>query len=323
MQIKKSLVILGLAVLFLVPFASAGFFDFLTGKVTVYNTNVTANVISTQATVITSVRLNQSLFIPENNTATVVVNFTASDLDGSNDINLTSGYVNIYNNFCAAGPKARNSTTTCVNVTPSGLGVFDVNFTCQVVFQYYDCAGSNWIVNASILFDHTPFLASNSSLNLTIAGNTAIAVSPLQVAFPDLSVGFGYNSTTDNNITNLGNLVPNIKLAAYNLVGESNSSFTFNSANFSAESLNGTHLSTTNFCIDGNVLTNGTNQYVGKKAPAAIGDRPFLNADTPNPGRITEVKYCIGTVPQLPAQNYSTAPPSQQWVISAIEGADN
>lgn len=315
MQIKKSLVIIGLTALLLIPLASAGFFNFITGKATGANTNVTAEIVSTQATVITSVRFVSPLTLQENTTVVDVINFTASDLDGSNDINMGSGVVNV-SKVCGGSTVARISSS-CTNTTPSGLAIIDVNFTCPVTLQYYDCVGS-WNVNASINYTHGIVVAKayNDSTSLSINALQAVYISPLSVAFNPLAAfDTDQNSTTDNYVTNTGNQVPNIELTAVDLHGQTNSSIIFPANNFTSLSLNSTHTLTSNFCANGVQLVNATPSTIATTA-GPVGDRPLVNRDGGNAGSTTEIKYCIPSVPQLFSQNYTTDF-AGSWVISA------
>jgi len=314
---KKSLVIIGLAVLLLVPFASAGFFDFMTGKTTSADTNVTAQIISTQNTTIPYVAFNPTLQPVENTSVTEIVNFTASDLDGSNDIILTSGVVRI-TNICNGG--ASRTSYSCENITPSGLAVIDVNFTCSVNLTYYDCVSTDWVVNVSINYTHATInTAYNDTTRLNVTFVRSVDISPLSVAFNPLeALSSNQLSVINNSITNYGNQIPNINLTSIDLHGQSSSAIIFPSNNFTALAVNSSN--SDDICLNGIPLANATGKIVATTA-GSVGNRPLLNKDGGYSGATTQLKYCIPLVPQLFAQNYTTAL-AGPWTITATGWAN-
>lgn len=313
MQIKKSIVIIGLAVLLLAPLASAGFFDWITGRGTEGLTNMTATVTSNTAPRITSVNFTTSLNLNEGNApsaTTGTFTLVVYDLDGAIDVDKDKTWMNVSLAACNGENRNRNVYCTNTSLTTGGTGNY-VNFTCPVVFNYYDCAG-NWIVNASNK-DLQGANATNDTTTLTVNTLNSMTVSPLAVNFGNLAVGdTDKASAVNNTANNTGNSLPvKIDLNSTNLKGETQTTYSFDASNF--KSSNSNVSTSVNPCSSGIALTAGSYVIIGN---ASLGTRPLVNIDAGKPGQHTYVGYCIPAVPSLPRQNYTTAAEGK-WTIRA------
>jgi len=298
-----------LALLFLVPFASAGFFDFLTGKATSATTDVTTTITSNTAPQITSVDFTSTLNPVEGTTTSHVFNFTAYDLDGASDINISSANIHITYSDCNG--EARDRSASCTNTSAAEGQINTVDFTCDVTFQYYDCAGS-WNVNATV-YDlySTPALAVNDSTSLTVSATQSITVSPSEVQFPSLSVGdVDKSSTINTTVNNTGNVGVDLSVNSSNLQGDLLTSYYFGAGNFSSITSN---VTTLNNPCEANALVAREYVDVGN---STYGSKPAVNLDAGHPGQYVTIRYCIPSVPSLPRQNYTSG--SEPWIVKGV-----
>ena len=121
---KKSVVIIIFAVLLLVPLASAGFFDWFTGKVT-QETDLAITVGNTPPTV-DFISVTGSTIAPlENSAKLITFSVLASDHDGVNDLDDISLFVN----FSSSGEATRSSIGgNCALV--GDINSTTANYTC-------------------------------------------------------------------------------------------------------------------------------------------------------------------------------------------------
>ena len=301
MQIKKSLMIAALAALLLVPFASAGFFDFITGRGTSGDVNVTAQVVSDTAPVVTAVIFNDSFDLAEGSEKTFNINVTVYDVDGSSDI--STAYVNV-SNTCDSEPRNRNAVCTPI---AGETGDSEMNYTCDVIIMYWDCDGY-WLVNATGV-DNEEKSNSNDTLTVNVGSLPSLEIYPLAINFGDLNVSdTNKQSLVDNTLNNTGNFdFTAIEVNSTDLNGTKSgiTGFVFPANNFTAL----TAYSSPYPCSSGYQLTAGS-------SVTASGDSPKRRKETDISQQSATLSYCIPLVPQLPAQIYNTDTQGP-WTIKA------
>jgi hypothetical protein len=256
---RRDILIAGfLAVLIVLPLASAGIFDFLTGKVTASQTNVTIPVGNTPP-VITSVSYPATVDPVEANQRTVYISFIAYDHDcypGYNDINTATGTFSITN------PGETTKSGSCSYVT--NISLKESNFSCTFNMDYWDEAAS-WNINVTIA-DNSAAYYSNDGSSFTYNSLTAFVMAPTSMTYATLYPGNTSNKATNNplNLNNTGNYVVtsgNIQLNATIITGESDPSSKIASDLFNvslADNCAGTTLANSTFVnITGSTLPRG------------------------------------------------------------------
>jgi hypothetical protein len=231
---KRNLSILSVLVLivFFISFVSAGFFDFLKGKVTGHDVTdtVTLNVSVTSGTpVIWDVRVQSPLTLTLGPNPTYFhVNFSVNDTDGADNLNNVTAAVNI-----SSGVETPRFNTSCAVVNYGGN---DANYSCLVTAWWFD-DDADWVIGANIT-DLNSNTGSNTTDTITIGTLTGFEMYPSALAFSTLTPGT-YNQTPNNYVSmnNTGNDPfgsGNVQINASDLRGEQSPGYALWAGNFSA-----------------------------------------------------------------------------------------
>ena len=162
----------------------------------------------------------------EDSITSVTFNFTITDENGFEDINISS----VNASFIRAGEPTRINES-CINYSQFGN---DMNFTCTIDMSYFDENG-DWTINVSIQ-DNEGEYAENSSTIFTYNILSAMKMSPTSLGWPEISltstdIGSTDNPIVINNTGNNPNL--NINVTAYDLRGEDKTEYFIYANNFS------------------------------------------------------------------------------------------
>ena len=222
MQIKKSVMIVALAALLIMPLASAGFFDFITGKATNANTNLNITVANTAPNI---TLVNVSTFLGDYPESSKLYTFAVYvyDHDGDRDVNGTLGPVAVNVNFTKGGETSRYASCAFAN----NLGdAKTAVYSCNVTFWYYDARG-NWNASASAN-DSSGAMAYNLTQILTVPVIWDFKMTPDLITWSNLVPGSDNASATEHSLlNNTGNIVYSvggnlIQMNATNLSGGTN-----------------------------------------------------------------------------------------------------
>ena len=298
---RKSLFLLSsflILALVLVPFISADFWSWITGKVA-EPTNVS---ITVSAIAVDWVSVITDQEITESGKTDVIFYFTASIPGGDvNDINDSNARAN----FTKAGQATRENLT-CINI--SDIDADTANYSCTIGFWYFDGAG-NWTITAAIS-DVNDNWAENDSTNVTLNESTGLTISPSELQW-DIVVPGATNKTSNNDPSLLNNtankniLVNNIEVRALDLYDQDTQAYFINSSNFTVDVETGNSC-TGEDCIecDGSQLANASYQTI-TGANLSAGNNS-LNYGNSTSGQ-EKLYYCLVDIPSdLPAKTYST-----------------
>jgi len=261
---KKSVLVIGLAVLLLVPMASAGFFDFFTGRAnSELGTNLTINIANTPPKVL-DISIAGSTINPTEATTTLV-NFSVlvDDHDGNFDIDNFSMVANFSRTneplreiFLGASPAAICDAGISPNVTTQ-------NFTCQIEMYWFDEAAT-WTVD--IILNDTSNAENFSTTSFTFASLTAFVLSPEVITFAEITPGTT-DQVSDNDPTvlnNTGNFDvtdTNILINSTNLTGETVASSIIDANLFTVSNRTGSSVECVGAAMNGSAfqtVSNGT-----------------------------------------------------------------
>lgn len=235
--------------------------------------------------------------ITEAATSPVELSFLASDSNGAHELDNSS----IYASFSLAGEDTRfNNTCIAEEVIDSTT----INYTCTIDLWYWDNAG-DWDINITIN-DTEGEYAENSSTTFTLGETSAMVMYPGSLGWTTLYGGDTNTLSTSNPITinNTGNkdiTSGNVRVTAYNLLGEEDSDHSIDASQFSVN---------INSACEGDALTNNT---------AVSVTSSILNAGNLTAGVAKEELYfCLEEVPSaIKSQSYST-PALFDWIIDII-----
>jgi len=221
MQIKKSVVIISLAALLIVPFASAGFFDFITGMDISRSTelNLTINNTYPEVRVVGTTSIPELLEETSTNYSFLVKVY---DHDGVRDVN-TSTVVNV--NFTLGSEDQRDAVCELIE---SDFDNKLATYNCTVIFWYWDAPG-NWIVQASAN-DSDGAMAYNLTQTLGVPNQVALKIYPDSITWNTALNPDAQNETASVNtiLNNTGNIdfesstVDYITINSTNLTGDIN-----------------------------------------------------------------------------------------------------
>jgi hypothetical protein len=298
---KREVIISGIVLILLISIASAGIWDsvkkVITGNpVGPQSQNVSVTVAGTHLPTIDEPSAAIAAQIPtENGITTVTFNVDVSDDDYVANIVDSSLLVQVSRG-------AIIKTATCGSST--NLDLNTKRFSCTINMNYYDEAGT-WDFYAEIR-DQESNLATKSIISYFVYNllpSFSAPLTPSSLTWPSLTPGgLNINSSNDPTIvTNTGNYRGNIKIQAYNLVGETN---------------NLENIPATAFSVSG---TSGSECTAG----VALGPDSAPSVDTSiyaNPGvsgsNTASIYYCITSVPTVSSQVYSTTARGQSWTVS-------
>ena len=235
---KRVLITLILMTAILLPYASAGFFDFFNkDKVKLSQeaeTNVSVTVGNAVPVIISVQQVTRGpsvgfVDLLAGTTANVYFNFSVRDDNGAADLNDASARA-VFNKSAVL-----NSATGCVRVLEAG----NVRtYQCAVVMNYYSEMGI-WSVNVSIR-DNSGNSAANIANTFSVQALKDISIAPLSISFPTVvpSSVTPVLSSANTTVTNKGNwevpLNGQITIIAYDLRGAITPSEIIPAANFRA-----------------------------------------------------------------------------------------
>ena len=226
----------------------------------------------------------------DDSTTSIVFNFTVTDTNGYDDINVSS----VNASFLRAGEVTRINTS-CVNYSQSGN---DMNFSCTIDMWYYDQNG-DWTINVSIKDDSEEYV-ENSSTNFIYNLLPGMKMSPITLGWPEINLPDTDTGSNDDpvQINNTGNSEPlNINITGYDLQGEEQSSYYIYAANFTVDD-------TSEGC-SGTAISNATSLNI--TSAILYRGNHSLNYNNATSGQ-EQLYFCLKGVPQdNPSQSYSSS----------------
>ena len=184
-----------------------------------------ATVLAANPTIVNIATVSPKDPTPGSTTA-VAIWFVADDADGDLDNTTVAVY------FSKTGEATRSDT----NCSAAGINETANNYTCSANMQFYDAPGS-WTINVTIS-DLTFNIAYNDTTAFTYNSGLHMSMTPTSISFGTaLNVSQSDVAATDDPIViqNIGNVnVTQVNVTAYDLVGETYSSYTIGSSNFEA-----------------------------------------------------------------------------------------
>jgi len=260
--------------------------------------SITASFELNAAPTISNVNVPSSTIMPlEENTKTVLVNFTVTDTNGYEDVDVSSAYVN----FTKAGESTRRGTS-CSNI---GAGGNEINLSCSVDMWYFDEAGT-WNVTVYVE-DVSDDAGVDDSETIDYGSLAAIQMVPAVLNWPEIIKGDTNTPSSEHSIINhTGNaLITQIVINATELVGESFPSHKIYAENFTAGLEGGLECDATPLANNEETIMSG-----------AVLERGNLSEG----GGVAqeEFYYCLKTTPStLIKQAYSTAL-SRAWYLKIL-----
>jgi len=219
---KKSdvMIVIALGVLLLLPFASAGFFDWLTGKVGSNPTDVNVPLGNTAPLIVnvfngTGKDVTVTADPNEESFTDVTVIFQAFDHDKSSDLDSATALAWV----TKAGEETRNVSSACT--AGAEIGGKYKNYTCTIRMQYWDAPGA-WTLT-TVIKDSSGAPATNATQGFLYSTLLSFKMAPNSVNWSVL-LPTNTNQKAINDPTvlnNTGNAIPFVYLNATNLTGES------------------------------------------------------------------------------------------------------
>jgi len=323
-KIKKGhlkYIVFSILVLLVIPFASAGFFDFIkdnfitgfqttTFEVSVPTLNFMPNV--------TFISLNTSETVTAGGIKDLNFSFVGQDTNGAGDLNDSSIIANI--TFTSTNIQTARNATCVVAAGQVGMSTNQRNYSCGFTgglnsIFFFDPPGS-WNVKVSIS-DNSSNFTINTSQWFSIQQTISINRTDATVNFP--AVNLGENNITSSNdpnsVQNIGNQNRTaLNLTAINLVGDSDSS----TSSIRIDAIN----FTTNY------ITNAAEVECQYNASAGSGGARLTNntmipmnvSILSGPDRLNDTYFCLLHAPgNLLSQVYSTGgtPNEPDWTFTA------
>ncbi len=297
----KVIVFLMALMLLVTPLISAGFFDDfyarITGKLTTNETSLNITIGNTPPT-IPFVFISSPYSPFEGGNKSVVVNFTATDIDGFENIDTSTAE----GRLTKSGEPTRLNTSCAVG---SNDGADNINFSCGIPLTYFDDAGS-WAINVTIS-DISGATISNTSISLTYSSLLAMVMSPTALSWPGIGPS-AINTEANENLTlnNTGNDEGlSINVTGFDLQGESETSQYLLAANFTVNSTGVGGGTCTTTAMANATSINVTNAILQR------GDNDLGNGQE-------ELVFCLAEVTTgASSQSYSSAVLGA-WVIRVI-----
>lgn len=295
------LIIFGIISVLSLSLISAGIFSDWWGRITGEATSDTASVnitVGNSDPIITWVEAISSQNPTEDSAKSITFNFTATDTDGSANIDTSTAA-----GYFQKGGETTRSNTSCVDWASSGN---NVNFTCTIDMWYFDGNGA-WTINVTVE-DINNAHAENSSTTFTYNLLNAIILSPTALAWP--SVGLSDTDTGSNNdpitLNNTGNDNSlTVDVTSYNLRGETTTTQYIFANNFTIGI-------TTEGC-SGTAMVNATATQVG----SAVLNKGNHSINDGSTGQ-EQVFFCLKGIPQdISAQSYSSAAYGA-WTVEVV-----
>ena len=326
---KQFLIALFLIIILLstLSFASAGFADWIrgkltpTGKATTYTgINITVGAGNApQIIQIGGVFLNHSISdvtLNEAGNVNVTVNFSVTDADGISNLRTIANV-----SFFRVGETQRINTT-CGRYESSGN---NANYSCRVDLWWFD-QGGTWTINATIS-DVSGNRAENSTINVTIVTLTGFNLGPANITFATLNPGAANSTPTTNmRLNNTGNqdfASDSISVNATTLWGETTTTIGLYSGNFTiSNTTSGGNIqcdlsrSTFNASATSSRMnvTSGASYVIINGANLSRGNSTINNGAAGQ----TNLYLCLTIVgSELSQQSYSTSL-GKSWTIQAV-----
>jgi hypothetical protein len=288
-----------LGMIFLLPFASAGILNWITGKASSQNLTMGADVGNT-APIITYVAPVSATNPVEGSTRTVTFKFTAYDHDNNNpavhDLTDGSARAELLN-----GATTRSATCTIVAEDKEKTS----NYTCSVDMYYWDTAAS-WKINVTIK-DASNAWAENSTTSFTYNSLTAFVMAPVAINWTSLSPGSTDNQATNDPsvLNNTGNYEStNIQINTTTLVGVTDNTKTIGGSNFTSK-------------IDDPACTGTVLSEVSEYVQVASAALPKGNLSAGSGAGQEELYYCLDVPASVTKQTYDTSAKGA-WTVKVV-----
>jgi len=300
---KSALIIVLVVVLLVMPLASAGFFDWITGRATSGQTNATVEITSNNAPVIEIVEFDTSNpSVGEGQFEYFVFNFSASDLDGIGDIDNGTGAINLTAVFPSGA--TRSNSSCAVSASDSNF----VNFTCSVGFYYFDIPTPVvWTVTAMV--SDGIDTGVNDTESFSLGQTSGMVLFPNSISWAALSAGAYDQATGPTYMNNTGNVnFTYITINASNLINEDSGSWKIDIGNFTVNNSEAAIGSCNSTVLE---LNNRTTVLTGS------GENMTLirgNLSAADPDSQEKIYYCLDVPTPLATGNYSTRD-SRAWEI--------
>ena len=302
---RKVMIFLGLLILLIVPFVSAGFFADFKAKITGELTTGTAELnitIGNTAPTITFIEDIIDVTPSESAANFTTFIFTADDIDGVANLDDSSPEAR----FQLEGETTRLNLSCVLSADIDGTSA---NYSCAVGMYYFDKNDANWFINVTIQ-DTNGARAINSSLIFTFTSLKAMVTSPAALTWPEFGVT-ATNQSSNNDpilINNTGNNVAlSVNVTGLNLQGETTDTQFIFANNISVENVDPS--------CGGTDMINNT----GTNITSAILERGnnSLNDQNATSGQ-EQAFFCVkGVNSDLSAQSYSSAAYGA-WTITII-----
>jgi len=272
-----------------VPVVFAGFSD-VWNKITGWATSGTTTVsisLGNNDPVVDSVFTIPAQSVTESGTTSVEFWFTATDIDGVGNLDDNSAQAR----FQKTGEETRQNLS-CVWV--SDIDTDTANYTCTIDIWYWDAAGVDWTINATIE-DINNAVGENSSTTFTLQETTAMVMSPTALTWPsigltDTNVLSNNDPITVNNTANKNIADGHLNVTAIDLQGETTATDFIYAHNFTGN---------INDACEGTVMANST-------AIAVSGATITAGNNSAGQGQ-EELYFCLEEVPSgISSQTYST-----------------
>jgi len=311
---KKSILygaIVFLLLILLINFSTAGFvewFNKITGKATSGTTAPNITIINS-APEIHNVSDIAAVTLTEGLGFNISFNFTASDIDGSGDLDNATAFAQI--NKTGETTRANNPSLGYANSSCLPLAFVqgnNITYGCNLTVYYFDGNG-DWSVNVTIS-DLSGATVTNISTFVTINLLTSMTINPptlnwTSVSLSDLNQGSSNDPLVINNTGNDINL--SIMVTAYSLQGEITTTQNIPAANFKVDGV-------TEGC-SGTAMVNATSTNV-TAATLNKGNNTIQAGDVTSGQE--EIFFCLTSLPAgLSAQAYSTQGSVADWSILA------
>jgi hypothetical protein len=314
MKRGKLLIFVGILVLLIVPLISAEVLsDFWSdfkekiGEITGYAEFGEASInitVGNNPPTIGWVEVITSKSPTEDLPTSITFNFTATDVDGYLNINVSTAE----SRFQLADEVTR-SNLSCVNWSQSED---DVNFTCNISMWYFDKA-DDWIINVTIKdINNAP--GENSSTNFSYTKFAGMKMSPTSLEWDEVWLATA-NEGSNNDpilINNTGNDGPiSINVTALNLQGEETTDEYIYAHNFTVENATeGCSGAATAMSNDTSINITSAILYKGNHS---------LHHKNATSGQ-EQTYYCLKGIPQnIGPQSYSSA--YGAWTITVISSS--
>jgi hypothetical protein len=283
--------------MFLVSFVSAGPLDFfkkITGKgISPQPQNVSITVRGPNPVSIEFIETISPQAPIENSTTNIVFEVHVTDPDGVNDIDDSS--VN------AEFSKISETTRTGACAWQNDIDSDTANYSCSIVMQYYDGAGT-WNIKVQARDFGNGTLIEDTSQTFVFQELKAMIISPPSLTWPDVIPG-ATNQMSNNDpaiITNTGNYNGEVSVTAYDLVGETIPSELITAEDFTIGTSTGA----------GEPECDAPTTATAMQNTISV---PIAGSNS-NPGGTEEIYYCMPLVPAVSSQIYSTTG-GDSWTI--------